>query len=369
MLTKFSVSNFKGFKNPFTLDLSSPGSYAFNKECLKNGVINNAIIYGYNGVGKSNFGYAIFDLMAQLTDRTKPTSFYENYLNAEAIEDHAHFEYEFLINGHRLLYQYDKDDYTSLRNEYFYIDDKRLISRESINGGKFECHLEGTESLRKEFNDSSVSVLKFIKNNSELINNEINQVFKDFFIFIEKMLLFKGLDHRVYIGPDPKLPSIDETIIEEGRVKDFQKFINEAGIKGELAILEYNGTKKLIFDFPTRKILFGDFASTGTRSLLLFYGWYIQILKNNINFVFIDEFDAFYHYELSRLIINKLKESGVQFILTTHNTTIMNNNIMRPDCLFLMGEKAVKPLCNCTEKELREAHNLEKIYRAHAFKI
>lgn len=37
---------------------------------------------------------------------------------------------------------------------------------------------------------------------------------------------------------------------------------------------------------------FFKIASTGTRSLALFYYWYIRM--KNASFVFIDEFDAFY---------------------------------------------------------------------------
>lgn len=85
--------------------------------------------------------------------------------------------------------------------------------------------------------------------------------------------------------------------------------------------------------------------------------------------VFIDEFDAFYHHELSRLIINRLKDSGIQFIVTTHNTSIMSNDLMRPDCYFLMNKKRILPLSKCTDRELREAHNIEKIYKANGFNI
>lgn len=97
--------------------------------------------------------------------------------------------------------------------------------------------------------------------------------------------------------------------------------------------------------------------------------WYLQILRGGVSFVFIDEFDAFYHHELSRLVINKLKETGIQFIITTHNTSIMSNDLMRPDCYFLMNSRKILPLPKCTEKELREAHNIEKIYKAGAFYV
>ena len=54
MLTKFEVIHFKNFGEKLVLDLTQSKSYEFNKECIVNGVINKAILYGHNGVGKSN---------------------------------------------------------------------------------------------------------------------------------------------------------------------------------------------------------------------------------------------------------------------------------------------------------------------------
>jgi AAA15 family ATPase/GTPase len=85
--------------------------------------------------------------------------------------------------------------------------------------------------------------------------------------------------------------------------------------------------------------------------------------------VFIDEFDAFYHHSLSALIIEKLKETGVQFILTTHNTSVITNDLLRPDCYFLMSKHNIRSLSKSTAKELREAHNIEKMYKAGSFYV
>lgn len=46
----------------------------------------------------------------------------------------------------------------------------------------------------------------------------------------------------------------------------------------------------------------------------------------------------------------------------------MDSDILRPDCYFIMDrEKGLNNICNLTEKELREPHNLEKLYRAGEF--
>ena len=87
--------------------------------------------------------------------------------------------------------------------------------------------------------------------------------------------------------------------------------------------------------------------------------------------MYIDEFDAFYHYEMSENMIQylKVKYPNSQVILTTHNTNLMTNSIMRPDCLFILSTYGtLTPLCDATERELREGHNLEKLYISGEFK-
>ena len=102
MLTKFKVSNFKSFNQNFEFDLTQTNGYNFNNECVKNGIVNNALIYGHNGVGKSNLALAIFDIIEQLTDRNKNESEYSVYLNAYNKSKYAEFRYEFLINSKKI---------------------------------------------------------------------------------------------------------------------------------------------------------------------------------------------------------------------------------------------------------------------------
>ena len=90
----------------------------------------------------------------------------------------------------------------------------------------------------------------------------------------------------------------------------------------------------------------------------------------SVSFVFIDEFDAFYHFEISKLVVEFLRDNkNLQVILTTHNTDGMNNDLLRPDCYFILNENKISSLADATEKELRCAHNLQKMYKAGAFKV
>jgi AAA15 family ATPase/GTPase len=369
MLRKFKVSNFKSFENEFVFDLSETNGYEFNASCIKNGIVNSALIYGHNGAGKSNLGLAIFDIIEHLTDKNRDESKYKNYLNAYNKSEIAEFYYEFQINNKIVKYEYKKTDYKTLVFEKFSIDNEEFILFDRLNGNQFSVRLQGTETLNKIINDNQLSALKYIKNNTVLEYNENTQAFIDFFNFIDNMLYFRSLEDRIYLGFDVGHGILADYIIEKEYVADFEQFLNAANVECKLSVVEELGRKKLTVNFNGKNIPFHDIASTGTNALTLFYFWFQRVRESNVSFLFIDEFDAFYHHELSALVVERLKSTGVQFMLTTHNTSIITNDLLRPDCYFLMNKRKIQSLAKCTSKELREAHNIEKMYKAKTFNV
>ena len=368
VLTKFSVSNFKGFNNEFVFDLQNTNGYTFNSECIKNGIVNNALVYGHNGVGKSNLGLALFDIIEHLTDTKTNDSEYLFYLNALNGSETALFHYEFLFDSIKVVYEYKKSDYKTIVSETFLINGKVFASIDRSNNDEATINFKGAESLKTELTNNTLSLLKYIKNNSVLDSNDENDALLLFFRFVDGMLFFRSLEGNMYLGLEIGKRSIAEDIIEKGNISDLGLFLNKVGIECKLAIVKESDKDVLAFDFNGKTIPFYRIASQGTRALTLFYFWLQRIrVESMVSFLFIDEFDAFYHHELSALIVEELKKTGVQFVLTTHNTSILTNDLLRPDCYFLMNKNSIRSLANSTSKELREAHNIEKMYKAHSF--
>ena len=366
MLKKFSVENFKGFKDKITLDIGSPSNYSFNSEIIENGCVAKGIIYGINSCGKSNLGLAIFDIITHLTEKQKLLQSYDFYLNMSGRKSFAEFEYTFVFDEHEVIYKYSKTDVNTLKSESLSIDGKEVIFFDFLTRDGFTL-LEGSDTLNASIkNESPISRVKYVNSNSILTDNEQNQVFKKFIDFVERMLLFYSLDSRGYEGFMNGSESIAEGIVNSGKVQDFQEFLKENDIEYELYGCEVDGRKAVYCHFDNKDADFFKIASTGTRSLALFYYWYIRMEK--ASFVFIDEFDAFYHYELSESVQKRLKRiHGVQIFTTTHNTDLMSNDLLRPDCYFLLENNSIKAISELTEKELRQAHNLQKMYKAGAF--
>ncbi|MFA6191461.1 MAG: ATP-binding protein [Sulfurimonas sp.] len=367
MLTKIEITNFKNFNEKILFDLGETKSFEFNKECIKNKIVNKAIIYGENGSGKSNLGFAIFDIVSHLTDKKHQQHVYENYLNARNIDDVARFKFEFKFDNDIVIYEYTKINLDTLKSEKLLINGELFTSIDRNKSTIITVNAKGAETLNKDIGDSKISIISYIKNNALLEKDKNNKCFMKFLKFVNTMLFFRSLQENTYIGLEQGTHTIDSDIIKQEHIQEFESFLNEAGIKCKLGKRKIDGQDELVFNFGTKKMPFFEIASSGTMSLASFYFWFQRLKDNKASFVFIDEFDAFYHHKLSALIVKKLKDIDAQTILTTHNTSIMSTELLRPDCYYILDNNKIKSLSNSTAKELREAHNIEKIYKAGGF--
>jgi AAA15 family ATPase/GTPase len=369
MLSIFSVKNFKGFKDWITLDLSVVNNYEFSSQCISNGLINKALIYGYNGVGKSNLGVALFDIVLHTTDKNRNGNLYTNYLNAETKNDIAEFSYVFKFSNDILKYEYGKKNYEEIIYERLSVNENELFAYDRRKNSELSLNLPGTETLNKDLSQIKISLAKYIKANAVLSKSKYDQILSSFYQYTDNMLLFWALENRGYQGYQTGSNNIVTDIIEKGHFDNFKKFLLSAGVESNIKVVEVNGEKNIVFDYPERTLDFFQNCSTGMRSLTLFYYWLQRIKFDDVppSLIFIDEFDAFYHLSISELIVKEMLENKCQIILTTHNTSLMSNDLLRPDCYFLMYKNKIQSLAQRTQKEIRKAHNIEKMYKAGVF--
>lgn len=116
------------------------------------------------------------------------------------------------------------------------------------------------------------------------------------------------------------------------------------------------------------------FLENASSGILMLTELYYRILSNdeNVSFLYLDGIDSFFHYETTEKMLLVLKETypKCQIILTSHNTRLLTNKLMRPDCLFILSEKgSLTSFCNATQRELKEEHNLEKMYISGEFEM
>lgn len=364
MLTKFAVTNYRGFANRIEWDLSNPANYEFNKTVIKNGIIKNGIIYGPNGSGKTNFSLAIFDIENHLSPKWKKIDYYTNFIYAGNREGLVTFEYTFKFEENIVVYIYAKNAVGVLVEESLFVNGTNVFERKE---GKFSIDKQQfpmDENIEKNLgnNANNVSIINFLLTSYPLNAEHYLMMLSN---FVNSMLWFRNLDIREFIGLETNITMLDEFIITNNLLDDFSDFLQK--VSGQkFQFIKHNSTdKQILCKVDENEVPFRLIASTGTQSLQLLYFWLKRMCE--ASFVFIDEFDAFYHFCLAFEVCKQLFEMDCQIFTSSHNTYLMTNDLLRPDCNFILNNNRIKCLSDCTDKELRFGHNIEKIYRAGAF--
>ena len=370
MLTHFSVKNFRNFNDWTHFDLTSDKKYAFNENAVINGIIKHAVIYGENGQGKTNLGIAMCELTTHLCANPRDNLITQgNNTNADNDSQLSEFIHQFELNQQKVHYHYGKNNHQKIVFEQLKINDEIILHWDKTTKNRATINLEGAETLNTDLSNNISSIVLYVNNNTNLKDTATNNIFVAFIEFVQAMVYFRSINRaNMYVGSKPiGYKDIHQQIIEHTGINKFQRFLNEHGIKCQLAVYEGINGKEMVFVHNNRKLPFDTIASSGTFELTILFCWLQRINEGTVSFAFIDEFDAFYHHNLAKQITKLTANLNAQTILSTHNTSIMTNDMLRPDCYFEIKAGQIKPLYDLTDRELRKAHNLEKLYRAGAF--
>lgn len=368
MLKKFTVSNYRRFQHALEVDFSRVRDYKYNENCIVDNIISKSIVYGKNAVGKSNLGYALMDIRSTLIVDSPRFGDQAGFINAFSESDEATFSYSFKFNQDEVTYSYSKKSSTELTHETLILNGVTLFDcdykKNLLNIEKL-VEYDGLDSLKFSSRQAGTPLLRFILFYGNLIELSALQSLYD---FVNGMAMLRTVDKNyAFSGPLTLNTGIIKTILENDLVSELEKFLNSVGVQVKLkSDLMPDGEANLYFDYP-KPLEFVKNASSGTRALTAIFTVFHQLDK--ISFLFIDEVDANLHFSLADQIINQFKQRReTQIMLTTHNTDLMSNKIMRPDCYFILtsASKCVT-LADATKRELREGHNLEKLYQAGEF--
>lgn len=367
MLRKFAVENYKNFRERAEIDFTAIHNYSFNPQCVKGEILNKAILLGKNGSGKTNLGLAIFDIVMTLTDNAinAKQADIASYLNGDSEKKYATFEYEFQQDEKIIRYTYRKTDPRTITYEELIVDGK-LVFRRNNNRGEYDGLAElSAGHLRMNVQNGALSVLRYINANTvQTPDSPIAFIMG----FVSHMLYFKSdTQGNTFIGYG-KGELIYDYIINNGLVNDFKKKLREfAEIDADLDVVKIPGTPGVFVQkFKKKQLRFDAISSTGTSVFALFYYWYKHL--GDVKFLYMDEFDAYYHYEMSEKIVRLVSEmEDCQTVFTTHNISLLRNDLLRPDCCLVLKNGQIKSFSDSTDRELRQGHNLEKMYRNGEF--
>ena len=362
MIKRFSVTNFKNFRDTCTLDLSRIRDYSFNAHLIKNNLVNKALLYGKNGSGKSNLGFALMDITTHLTDNLRNPANYLFSLNGDCASKTMRFRYEFDFNGKDVVYEYEKNENMVLMEERIYVSDELVFSYD-YSSNKMDNHLPELDGLNRQAlltRNMNNSVIKSIYGFSANLPEDspirlINE-------FASGMLWFRSLGSYEFMGTTNTIENVDQYLASDPEVlKGLQSFLSDCGLSYELHAISDISGKRVYAHFANQDYPFFSIASTGTKSLCLFFYW-MDKMKEHLKFLFLDEYDAFYHFNLSQGILRRVNsDPSFQAILTTHNPYLADNAIMRPDCYLNIKNGKIRSFADSTNRIIREGNSLERM--------
>lgn len=380
MLKKFTVKNYKNFKDEISIEFDKTAGYQFSTDCVYGGLISKMLIYGRNATGKTNLGKAVMDIYGLLFDGPSPIKT-GTLLNADSEEEAAMFSYEFQFGEDEIIYRYSRLEDGDLNEEELIINNKIL----------FKCEFKNNIYQFDDLGAIGVSSARQLMYARELMSangKEKRPEFRMAFLrwLIGNVLLtgdsvIKQLENYVtgmtYITTIKTglfgfaLPNVNllKVLKEKERLQHFEEYLNMMGVECQLVLRELPDGKNELYFKHKKLIPFYSNASSGTLAAVDLY-WKLFSNTKDLSFIYLDEFDAFYHYEMAENMIKffKKKYPKCQMIITSHNTNLMTNRLMRPDCMFILSTAGtLTSLCNATSRELREGHNLEKMYISGEF--
>ena len=374
MLRLFSVKNYKNFKDEITLDFTNVANYDFGYDCINNYTIAKMLVFGRNATGKTNLGRAIVNFATMTFGDINHMK--EDIVNANSKENRIDFHYVFQIEGKELAYNY------SIMNDRRLLAEKLTFENDTVFSFGYDereyqyekLEIIGAEPVNVErylhITKKSLLDMSFIR----WLN--ANTIIDEDSIFSKMISFAKGMVFRVASPSNMnqyllyEQPHFYKELYEkENGCEHLEQFLNYMGVECMLKLVKHSEDYyQLYFDFDT-SIPFQFNSSSGTKSLLLLYRMlFIDDIKPT--FIYLDEFDAYYHYELAQQVVGFFKKElpDCQVVFSTHNTNLMTTSLVRPDCVFILSERGtLTSLTNATTSELKEGHNLEKMYISGEF--
>lgn len=378
------------------------------------------VVYGENGVGKSNFASAFFTLyesMQTLSVRKAIMAFLEDkkeYANKDSFiravssklrdtetiikncktidsSDNMSLKFGFNIGGKEgsYLIEYDDTQIVRERLEYALVKNRCVLFDISLNERKInkKLFLESEYAYEVEENLTKYkgrhSLLSIIYNDLEEKANEYVQkrihpaLYKIIGDFVTMSVSLKHGNHGEFdkIGVSheilSQLKSGTLNIEDEEELDKAEELLNNfftqtySDIKEVFYKKEVINEKSFKYELFFKKKIYGnlidvsyELESTGTLHLLKILPYLLMSVEGTV--VVIDELDTGIHDLLVENLLNSIIDSiGGQLIVTTHNTMILDSEI-DPEYIytFVVDRDAKKELVPIVEFENRVHPNL-----------
>ncbi|MFV2057875.1 MAG: ATP/GTP-binding protein [Thiohalomonadales bacterium] len=409
MLIEFSVTNFKSVKTQQTFSMTKAKGdelvecNSFQPEGMNRlSLLRSASIYGANAAGKSNFIDAMRTMKRIVTDSATdkrrgdklPVTPFK--LDQKTRKSATEFEVIFISAGVR--YQYGFAATTERIVEEWLIAFPKGRAQQwyarlwdtKKNKYKWEMGnaLQGKKQLWQE---STRSNALFLSTAVQLNSQQFQPVFDWFDVILQTTTVTgwnPGFTASLCSDPENKLKVLNLLVAADVDIQDvnLKKKVFDKNdlpdnlpeeLKTRLAV-EMEGEEiidelQMMHRDSTGALIAFDFSeeSDGTQKLFSFSGPWLDTLENG-NILFVDELHDNLHPRLVQFLVelfhsNETNPNNAQLVFTTHETTILNQEVFRRDQIWFCEKRddhatAVYPLTDFSPRKGRE--NLELSYLA-----
>jgi uncharacterized protein len=410
MIISFEFQNFRSIYKPIRLDML-PSKMKGTKETDGNllsitdqkiKVLKSAVIFGANASGKSNvlkgfefFQHFILNSIDLKINQKIPFNPFRLFRTAE--NEPSKFAMEFLVGKNRYEYSFSIDS-TKVFEEYLISYSSRksteIFSRKYGEPIKFNAGFKGEKkALESQLLDNQLLLTKGANSNFEQLievyeyfQTHLNVFTSDF--SDHSYTLKHSFEDETFNSKITEFLRFADTGIEAFQVKkeevDFSahKFFDSLPDDVKSNIIDQSTYKATVSHISceiegdtNEKSIFWPLGeeSEGTQKLFAIAGPVIDILKKGAVLIF-DEINNSLHPLISRFLVETFNDpeknpNGAQLIFTTHDVTLLDNDLFRRDQIWLVeknrcGYTDFNSLCGF---EIRKDVPLEKWYLSGRF--
>ena len=364
MLIRFWVEGYRCFSQRTEIDLTDKKNYKFGVECVRGDFLDKMVVLGGNNAGKTSFGFAMTDIVSTAGGFTKDIGQRNArcFLNKDSGTDRATFHYELTHKGSVITYEYSKSAPDTLVSESLTVDRNVVFRYDLTDGSQPYFDHETLRSAGTIVPDGGKSVILTV---AERNRPDVDTAVWTVYSFARHSLYYMAMWRMdVHIGIIDEQDDAERYLVRNGMVDEFRTFLRDVGSidldlvseDGRLAVSTANGT-----------LPFSETVSRGTMILCRLFCW-IRRCRERDALIFFDDFDDMFHYRTAENAIRYIISSNrAQCIFVTHNTGLVSNDFLRPDCCFIMDGGTLNSFASLTDKDIRRGHNLEKMLRGGEF--
>lgn len=395
MIIEISIENFLSIKDKVTLSLEAGSGKRLPQNLIevsgKVRLLKSAVIYGANASGKSNLIKSVFFIWNMVNkshnfniDTKIPRIPFK--LDETSINKPSRFELIFIYKNLKYKYGFSCDDNRIVDEYLFYWPHGReslIFSRKNSKEYKFTEDKQKQKLIKKQMNDNVL----YLSRATQLGYEKTRNIYE--FIVTNIVINYNPTWTSFTIKKIYENSSIKQKIIEILQKADFGGIVDIKVIKQKRKVdgfefkLEgnmpsFNPIKQKEEDFydvkfvhkgKNGKLIELSFQeeSDGTQKTLAMLGPFFDILENG-KVAFIDELESSLHPNITKFLVrlfnSKNYKSNAQIIFTTHQTTLLDNELFRREQIYICTKEPNKNtvITSLLDFDLRESADFERAY-------